>query len=179
MEDTSGVLRDVLSNVGVLRTRNGKELPLNDSLATVIGESVNSVHYFVQLPFGLDGEAVNHKLIGKDSIDGKAYYEIEVTFNQAGGGKDHEDIYMYWINRDSLTVDYLAYRFFVNEGGIRFRKAVAPRYIKGIRFVNYENYRPRNIDTPLHQLDELFLKDSLIKVSQIENQILEVELLEP
>ena len=177
-EDSLGLVRDELSNQGFKRFRNGKAIALPDSLASAYSESVNSVHYFVQLPYGLQGKAVIKELIGQDSIEGKPYYEIRVSFMKEGGGKDHEDIYMYWVNQDSLTVDFLAYRFYVNNGGIRFRKAVNPRYINGIRFVDYENYRPRDLGTPLVELDELYEKDSLIKVSQIENRILEVEIQE-
>lgn len=173
-KDSLGEVKDVLTNEETRRYRNGSIVKLSDSLAKVIGESINSVHYFVHLPFGLDQEAVVKKLVGQDSIGGKAYYEIKVTFKEEGGGKDHEDIYMYWVEKKNFTVDYLAYRFFVNEGGIRFRKAVNPRKVQGIRFVDYENYKTEQLDVPLEQLDELYLKDRLEKVSQIENQILEV-----
>lgn len=174
--DSLGEVRDVLNNEGLKRYREGQEVALVDSVATAFGESVNSVHYFVQLPFGLDGEAVNKELIGIDSINDKAYYEIKVTFQQEGGGADHEDIYMYWIEKEDFTVDYLAYRFFVNEGGIRFRVAVNPRVVNGIRFVDYENYKTEELDTQLENLDELYLAGELEKVSQIENEILKVEL---
>ena len=174
--DSIGKVKDILNNEGVKRLREGQEVRLVDSVATAVGESVNSVHYFVQLPFGLDGEAVQKELVGTDSIRGKAYYEIKVTFRQEGGGADHEDIYMYWIQKEDYTVDYLAYRFFINEGGIRFRVAVNPRVVNGIRFVDYENYKTEQLDTPLEQLDELYLAGELEKVSQIENEILKVEL---
>lgn len=175
-EDSLGVVKDVLDNEGLERFREGKKVKLSDSLASSIAESVNSVHYFVQLPFGLAGDAVQKKLLGEDTINGKEYYEIEVTFRQEGGGKDHEDIYVYWIQKGDFTVDFLAYRFFVNEGGIRFRKAVNPRVINGIRFVDYENYKTEDLSTPLQKLDELYEEGKLTKVSQIENEILKVEI---
>ena len=176
VEDSLGLTKDVLNNQGVKRYLDGKEVVLADTTASAIGESVNSVHYFIQLPYGLQGEAVQKELVGTDSIAGKEYYEIRVTFREEGGGKDHEDIYMYWIEKEDFTVDYLAYRFFINEGGIRFRKAVNPRVVNGIRFVDYENYKTDALDTPLHQLDDIFMEKGLPKVSQIENEILSVEL---
>ena len=174
-KDSLGEVKDILDNEGVRRLREGKRVELVDSVAVAVGESVNSVHYFVQLPFGLQGEAVNKELVGTDSINGKGYYEVKVTFRQEGGGADHEDIYMYWIEKENFTVDYLAYRFFINEGGIRFRKAVNPRVVNGIRFVDYENYKTDELDTPLEQLDELYVQGELEKVSQITNEILRVE----
>ncbi len=175
MKDSLGEVRDVLNNEGLTRYREGQEVKLSDSLAGVYAESVNSVHYFVQLPYGLDGPAVQKELVGEDSIFGKPYYEIRVTFKQEGGGTDHEDIYMYWINKDEFTIDYFAYRFYVNDGGIRFRVAVNPRRIEGIRFVDYENYKTDDLSTSLQDLDALYEIGDLEKVSEIKNEILKVE----
>ena len=175
-KDSLGEIEDILTNEGIKSIREEKEVVMPDSVSTAIAESVNAVHYFVQLPFGLQNEAVITELVGQDTINNKVYHEIEVTFKQEGGGADHEDVYMYWIEKDDLTVDYLAYRFFVNDGGIRFRKAVNPRMVNGIRFVDYENYKTEDLSTPLKNLDDLFQKGQLIKVSQIENEILKVEI---
>ncbi len=174
--DSLGQIKDVLTNEGIKSFREEREVVMPDSVSTAIAESVNSVHYFLQLPYGLADEAVNTELLGLDTINEKVYHEIQVTFKQEGGGADHEDVYMYWIEKDDFTVDYLAYRFFVNDGGIRFRKAVNPRVIKGIRFVDYENYKTDELSTPLDELDDLFQKGKLTKVSQIENEILKVEI---
>jgi hypothetical protein len=147
-------------------------------MKTVYANSVNSVHYFVQLPFGLNDEAVNKELIGKDTIHNKEYYEIKVIFDIEGGGSDHEDVYMYWINAQNYHVDYLAYSFEVNEGGLRFRKAYNPRTIEGIRFVDYENYKTDDLDTPLEQLDDLYEARQLELLSKIENKNIEVNISE-
>lgn len=175
-KDSVGEIEDVLTNEGIRSFREKKEVVMPDSVSTAIAESVNAVHYFVQLPYGLKNDAVITELIGEDTINDRAYYEIKVTFQQEGGGADHEDVYMYWIQKEDFTVDFLAYRFFVNDGGIRFRKAVNPRVIKGIRFVDYENYKTDDLSTPLENLDDLFLEGELIKVSQIENEIVKVEI---
>ena len=174
LKDSIGAVKDVLNNDGLKRYREGREVELSDSLAGVYSESVNSVHYFVQLPFGLDDPAVQKELVGEDSIAGKPYYEIRVTFKQEGGGADHEDIYMYWVNKENFTIDYLAYRFYVNDGGIRFRVAVDPRTKNGIRFVDYLNYKTDELSTPLEELDELYEAGKLEKVSEIKNEILKV-----
>ncbi len=175
LKDSIGEVKDILNNEGLKRYRQGQEVMLSDSLAGLYAESVNSVHYFVQLPYGLDGPAVQKELVGEDSIAGKPYYEIRVTFRQEGGGADHEDIYMYWVHKDNFTVDYFAYRFYVNDGGIRFRVAVNPREIEGVRFVDYENYKTDDLSTPLQELDDLYEKGKLEKVSEIHNEILNVE----
>lgn len=169
---------DVLNNEGFTRYHGEKQVPISDSLSGLYAESVNAVHYFVQLPFGLNDKAVIKELVGQDTINDKIYHEIKVTFQQQGGGVDHEDIYMYWVEKENLTIDYLAYRFFINEGGIRFRKAVNPRTVEGIRFVDYENYKPEDSSVPLQELDDIFQSGGLTKVSQIENEILKVEIQE-
>lgn len=175
-DSTNTTYYDVLNNEGFTRYHEDEKIAISDSLAGVYSESVNAVHYFVQLPFGLNDAAVIKELVGHDTINNKVYYEIKVSFKQEGGGVDHEDIYMYWVEKDDLTIDYLAYRFFVNDGGIRFRKAVNPRTVNGIRFVDYENYKTDELSTPLEDLDEMFQKGELTKVSQIENEILKVEI---
>ena len=177
-DSTNTVYYDVLNNEGFKRYKGEEQVEISDSLSGIYSESVNSVHYFLQLPFGLNDDAVIKELVGQDTIAGQVYHEIKVTFRQQGGGADHEDVYMYWVNKEDLTIDYLAYRYFVNEGGIRFRKAVNPRTVNGIRFVDYENYKTEELSTPLKELDEMFQKGELIKVSQIENEILEVKIQE-
>ena len=177
-DSTNTTYYDVLNNEGFKRFLGEEQVNLSDSLAGVYAESVNAVHYFVQLPYRLNDDAVIRELIGQDTINNEVYHEIKVTFQQEGGGKDHEDVYMYWVNKKEHTIDYLAYRFFVNDGGIRFRKAVNPRTVNGIRFVDYENFKTNELSTPLEDLDDLFQKGELTKVSQIENEILKVEIQE-
>ena len=65
-------------------------IPASDSYSA----SVNSVHYFAVLPYGLDGKAVNKTYVNKVDIKGKSYHKIKVTFNEEGGGEDFEDVFM-------------------------------------------------------------------------------------
>lgn len=175
MTDSSGNrIHDILTNDGLERFVNDSVVKVEDSLVTPISNSVNSVHYFVHLPFGLNVPAANKKLLGKDSIAGREYYEVKVNFSENGGGTDHEDEYLYWIDTRSFEVDYLAYNFETNDGGIRFRKAYNPRIIKGIRFVDYENYKYEDLSTPLENLDSLYEKKQLELLSLIEKKDIEV-----
>lgn len=166
---------DVLRNEGFTRYHKGEAVPLSDSMRTLYANSLNSVHYFTFLPFGLKDQAANRTLIGKDSILGREYYEIKVTFDVEGGGEDHEDVYMYWINTNDFSIDYLAYSFEVNEGGMRFRQAYNPRRIGGIRFVDYKNYKPVKNEPRLETLDELFEAGELELLSKIENKNIKVD----
>ncbi|MFI8378275.1 DUF6503 family protein [Leeuwenhoekiella sp. NPDC079379] len=159
---------DQLTNSDFNRIVNGRSVEVVDSLISNLAGGVNSVHYFSVLPYGLNAEAVKSKKIGEATIKGKTYYKIEVQFSEAGGGEDFEDNYMYWINTENFTVDYLAYNYHVNEGGTRFREAYNSREINGIRFVDYNNYEPVEQFPPLESLDSLFESGKLNLLSKIE-----------
>ena len=178
-QDSSGnETLGTVNNIGFTYYKNGEEEILADTTANNYKNSINSVHYFVQLPFGLNDPAVRKELVAEDSIQGKAYYEIQVNFAQEDGGEDFEDTYMYWVNKDSYTVDYLAYSYHVNGGGMRFREAINPRVLEGIRFVDYKNYAPQENASPaLQDLDDLFENNELELFSTIENKDLKVEVL--
>lgn len=174
--DSIGEVTDVLNNDGFARFVNSQKQQLPDSTASKYANSVNSVVYFVQLPFGLNDPAVKKELIGQAEIESEKYYELKVTFNQEGGGKDHEDEYMYWIHQRNFTIDYFAYKFYTNEGGIRFRKAYNPRTVSGIRFVDYENYKFQPWENAyLKTLDELFEAGKLKLLSNIKTENISVQ----
>jgi len=160
------VIKDVLSNEGLTRHLDGQLTALSAKDNTKYSNSLNSVIYFALLPYKLNDPAVIKKDKGVTTIKGKSYHTIEVSFQQAGGGADFEDVFYYWINKDSYVVDYLAYQFHVNKGGVRFREAIDPKVVDGIRFQNYINYKADK-DTPLADLPTLFEAGDLKKLSVI------------
>jgi len=161
-------ITDILSKQQFQRYLNDSVVFVEDSMQYKFSESINSVFYFALLPFKLNDTAVNKRLLGKTEIDNQTYYEIEVTFNKEGGGADFEDVYIYWINENSFKIEYLAYSFTVNGGGMRFRKAYNERFVNGIRFVDYINYKPKNKVEKVKDLDGLFKENKLIELSKIE-----------
>lgn len=165
--DSIGPIRDVLSNEGFTRYRNGTPDLLSEERKAAYTRSLNSVIYFALLPFGLNDKAVEKKWIEETTIDGKAYDVIRVTFDDTGGGEDHQDIYLYWFNKDSGTMDYLAYSYETDGGGMRFRKAMNARRVGGILLQDYMNYKPIEKDVPIERLQSLFVSDSLKVVSEI------------
>lgn len=169
-KDSTGVIHDVLSNEGLKRYINDSLIVLPDSVVIGISDGVNSVHYFAQLPYGLNAPAVFKKLIGLDTVNNQHYYEIQVTFSEEGGGTDFDDRFVYWIHKEKFTLDYLAYRYATNGGGMRFREAYNTRVVEGIRFADYNNYKPKSLDIKLEDMDELFEKGELKLLSKIENE---------
>lgn len=174
--DSLGIFRDVLSNKGFERFLNDSLVAVADSMAVKYASSVNSVHYFALIPYGLNDAAVQKELIGQTTIKGEPYFEVAVSFAQEQGGKDFDDKFVYWIHKEDYTFDYFAYSYTSDEGGIRFREAYNPRVIEGIRFVDYNNFKPKSLDISLTDLKSQFEKNELILLSKIELDSIRVAL---
>ena len=171
-------IRDVLSNSGFQRFVNETEIKVTDLMTSSYINSLNSVHYFSVLPYGLKDKAVHEKRLRSSTIKGKDYHKIEVTFSENGGGEDFEDVFIYWIGKEDFLVDYLAYSYHTNGGGKRFR-ALKERSIKnGIYFANYDNYKPVDTSIPLIDLDKAFEAEQLQKISEIILEDIKVDILD-
>lgn len=174
--DSTGNVEDVLVNSSDLRHKlNAETVQLTEKQEFKIKEAVNSVLYFFQLPLGLNDQAVNKQHIGSDEIKGKQYHLIKVTFRQEGGGTDFQDEYLYWIGTEDYNIDYLAYNYIVNGGGVRFREAINRRTVSGMVFQDYVNYKPADKKTPLEDLSRLFEEGQLKELSRIISQDIKVE----
>ena len=172
------IIHDKLSNNGFERYINEEFKIIQDSLTTLYSGSVNSVHYFSVLPFGLNDAAVKKKLLKETTIQGKLYYKVQISFAEDGGGEDFDDVFIYWIGKEDFKLDYLAYSYHVNGGGMRFRVATNERFVKGIRFVDYNNFKSKNASTKLENLDEAFENSGLKKLSEINLENVQVELID-
>lgn len=167
-------IADVLTNKGFQRFIDGNPIELSDSLATVYSNSVNAVHYFSVLPYGLNDEAVRKKQLPSVNIQGQEYYKIQITFSENGGGKDHEDVFIYWIGKEDFMMDYMAYSFHTDGGGMRFRVVKNQHIVNGIRFVDVDNYKPKNAKLALVDIDRAFENMQLEKLSEIVLEDLQV-----
>jgi|GEM_PF-72096 hypothetical protein len=177
-DSTGQQLRDVLSNGGLYREINGKRVELSAADQAKYASSVNSVIYFALLPYFLNDKAVIKNYLGEVNVRAQPYHKIAVTFQQEGGGEDFEDEYVYWLHRDSLTMDYLAYNYREEGGGARFRSAYNVRYVNGIRFADYVNYAPQDTtNQEVATFDRLFETGGLQEFSKIETQNVEVIIL--
>lgn len=165
--DSTGAIRDVLSNDGFTRYRDGSVVELRNERKKAFSNSVNAVIYFTLLPFGLNDEAVNKEFLRETTIDGRTYDVVRVTFDQPDGGSDHQDVFQYWFDRDTHTMDYFAYTYETDGGGVRFRKAVNQRVSGGIRLQDYINYKPKNESIPLDSLEPMFVAGKLEILSEI------------
>lgn len=178
IRDNDSIL-DILSNEGFERYINNEVVTLADSMKARYSPSVNSVHYFSILPYGLNDKAVNKERLDDEKIKDKLYHVVKVTFNQDGGGEDFEDVFLYWINAETHKVNYLAYSYNEADGlGVRFREAYNERYVNGIRFVDYNNYKPSDDNLDLLSLGSRFENGALKLLSKIELEAISVSLLD-
>ncbi len=165
--DNGKVILDELKNGTFSRKINGAPTELTQKEISKYAEALNSVIYFATLPYKLRDKAVNKSYGGETTIKGKNYDILEITFDQKGGGKDHDDEFTYWIDSDTKHIQYLAYRYSSSGGGVRFRSAYNPRMVSGIRFQDYINYEAP-IGTALDSLPKLYEAGKLKELSKIE-----------
>ena len=168
-EKNRNITEDILNNTGIRRTINGVPAKIDENRIAGYTGSLNSVIYFATLPHKLLDPAVNKEFIGETIIKGQNYKILKVYFNEEGGGTDHDDVFHYWINTSTSRIDYLAYNYTVNKGGVRFREAYNPRVIDGILFQDYVNYKA-DVGTPLIDLPGIFENKRLKKLSVIETK---------
>ena len=173
--DSLGSVHDVLTNDGFSRTVNNQPFEVNDEFAGKYSNSINSVIYFALLPYHLNDPAVVKEYLGEAVVEGQPYHKIRVTFRQEGGGKDHEDVFVYWFHQDTFRMDYLAYEYETDEGGTRFRKAYNQREVGGILFANYLNFEGPYPVENITNFDELYEQGKLEELSRIELENIEVE----
>lgn len=178
INNKSGVLSQIVSNYGFNELLNGSPIKSIDTLINKYTNSINSVHYFSVLPYGLNDNAVHKKLLKSTTINGKEYYKVEITFSEEGGGEDFEDVFIYWIDKKDFFIDYLAYSYHTNGGGKRFRVLKEQCNKNGIRFVDYHNYKPLNKNISLLNIDKAFENKQLKKVSEIVLEDIEVKLID-
>lgn len=157
---------DRLDNTGLSRMIAGKAVALSEKDQLRYSGGLNSVIYFATLPYKLQDPAVKTAYQGITTIKGKSYEVLEVRFAEENGGRDHDDVFYYWINQESHRIDYLAYNYRVNNGGVRFRSAYNSRVVGGILFQDYINYKAP-VGTPLVDLPGLYEKEKLKELSVI------------
>ena len=168
-DDSLGFVQDILINgKNFTRFQDGDSVDLDEEWTGKYARSVNSVFYFFQIPYVLNDPAAIKKYVGEFEIKGEPYLGIQVTFVEEGGGEDHEDIFIYWIHKEFSTVDFFAYSYITDGGGVRFRESINRRKAGGLLVQDYINYKADK-GTPLQTLPDLFDQGELEELSRIEN----------
>ncbi len=175
LDSDSRVIKDVLTDESFQRYIDGEAVEVSSSREKAYSNSVNSVIYFNLLPVVLNDKAVKKQFIGDVEMGGKTYHLLQITFREEGGGEDFDDIYLYWIEKETYLIDYLAYEFYVDGGGKRFREAINRREINGVQFQDYNNYKADDAGD-LFIVDDLFREGKLELLSEIINENMKIKL---
>ena len=169
-KDGSALIEDMLINsTHFSRKKNGVSIEVSKEWADKYSRSINSVLYFFQLPYLLNDPAVKKTYQGIKQIKGESYHQIKVSFQIENGGDDFEDEYLYWVDVNNYEIDYLAYNYITDGGGVRFRSAINKRRVDGLLVQDYINYAPVDKKMPLSDLITQFEKEALIERSRIVN----------
>ncbi len=175
-KDSSGnKIREVLTNDSVYQLVKGERVSLEQKEKQTLKGTLNAINYFFLLPYHLTDEQVSPTYIDSVSIEGEPYFKIKVTFNQSSNKGAHKDIYLYWFHTEDYTMDYLAYKYFVSGGGMRFRVAYNTRKKGGIIFQDYHNLAPKSKNIDFMKIDSLYMEDALEKVSEINKDSIQVK----
>lgn len=174
-ENDTTIISDILINsVDFTRVVNGDTVFVPDSLAVKYSSSVNSVLYFMQLPYLLTDPAVIASYEGLEVIDEEPYDVIKITFASANGGEDFQDEYRFWFHEKSSLLDYLAYNYHTDGGGVRFRKNANYYVVIGkVKFQDYINYEVP-LGTPLAEIPKLYQRGEIRELSRIINEDVKV-----
>ena len=176
-DSTGAKIVDVLKNEGFQRFTNGQRSNISSKDSFNFSNSVNSVLYFALLPYFLDDPAVNTKYLGEIQINGTTYDKVKITFQEENGGKDFQDQFVYWFNKEENTLDFLAYNYLTDGGGARFRAAYNKRRVNQLLINDYINFKPNTKRMDVELFDSLYLNDGLKELSRIElvNEVVEME----
>jgi hypothetical protein len=177
-------IREGITNDQVYRVVDGDTVSLAEEEKSAVETTVNSVTYFALLPSPLDDPAVQPEYSGRDTLAGVPYHRIRVTFRKEGGGKDWQDVFMYWFRTDTYEMDFLSYAFGLapddEDTGTRFREAYNVRRINGVRVADYKNYTSDTLATDrMHLYPDLWAKEALELVSRVEIDSVDVRPLPP
>ncbi|WP_304516350.1 DUF6503 family protein [Cecembia rubra] len=172
--DSTGFVRDVLNNDGFQRTVNDTPVDLPEDRIRAFSNSVNSVAYFAFLPYGLNDAAVIKTYLGETELEGNSYHIVKVTFRQEGGGEDYDDEFLYWFHKEKYTMDYMAYSYHTDGGGVRFRKAIKQHQVNGLLLLDFENYKPEDKNTSVDKMEGLYKEGKLELLSEIRMENIKV-----
>lgn len=131
--------------------------------------------YFAFLPYGLNDSSVFKESLGETEINGEKYNLIKVTFAEEGGGDDYDDEFLYWIGIEDSIVDFMAYSYHTDGGGVRMREVSAVNKVGGIRFQNYLNLKPEDETVHVEKMQELYESGDLELLSEINLENIRVD----
>ncbi len=129
--------------------------------------------YFCFLPFRLGDPSVRHQDLGLVDWDGRRLHKVKVTF-EAGTSTGAGDEYVYWFDPESARLEYFAYSYDDNGGGLRFRRTVRHRRAGGLLFSDQENFGADGPGLSVDAIDAAYVRDAMRHVSTVRLEGIEV-----
>ncbi len=129
--------------------------------------------YFCFLPYRLNDPGVYKQDLGLTDWGGRTFHRIKVTF-EPGSSTDASDEYMYWFDPETARLEFFAYTYDDNGGGLRFRRAINHRRFGGILFFDQENFGTEGAGLSVDLIDEAFVRNKLRHVSTVRLEDIEV-----
>ncbi len=154
--------------------RDGSEVPVAADREQGFRDWAMARVYFCFLPFRLNDPSVLKQDLGLVDWDGRSLHKVKVTF-EAGSSTDAGDQYMYWFDPETARLEYLAYSYDDNGGGLRFRRAVRHRRIGGLLFFDQENFGADGPGLSVDMIDAAFVRDSMRHVSTVRLEEIQVQ----
>ncbi len=174
------IIHDELSNSGFIRHVGETMVILDSKKIDSYTSSINGVMYFFGIPFNLNDPGVIKEYLGEVTLMAQRYDKIKISFEADPTNRlIHDDTYVYWINKDSHTIDYLGYDYTEpDDKGTRFRQAINARMVSGLRVQDYVNFKPINDSIALapEDLDQAWIGHQLVELSKIINENVKVTL---
>ena len=169
------IVTDTLTNHDFIRYTDGKRLDLSDERKSTLQGGVNSIIYFAFLPFKLNDPSAINEYVSRVAIQGKTYEKIKVSFHNEQGNAAHNDVYYYYFDPEDLSLDYFAYKFQEDGGGIRFRSGYNERSVDGLTIRDYINYMADPDSVEFSTIEKFYNQDQLQELSRIELRNVEVK----
>lgn len=123
--------------------------------------------YFALLPYRLADPSVRHEDRGLVDWRGRKLHQVKVTF-EPGTSTAADDEYLYWFDPETGRVEYFAYSYSGNPGGLRFRRATHHRRIGGILFFDQENLGVEGPGLSVDLIDADYVDEKMRPVSTVE-----------
>ncbi len=86
--------------------------------------------------------------------------------------------FLYWFDTDTYALDYFAYDYITDGGGVRFREAYNRRDEGGLVVQDYVNFKPASDSVKLKDVLDAYVKEELKELSRIELEEVNVDVID-
>ncbi len=165
-----------LTNTGFKQRVNGAEQKLSSNKERQSKEVLATLVRKAEFPFGLNSITVRKRYLGDEQVGRKWYEKIKIAFIRFYADPVDIQQSILWIDKENKTLTYTAAYRGAHQEKLRFQKLINPREINGIRFVDYELYRPKSDTLTLEDAARAFQQNQLKKMKSINFTAIKVEL---